>query len=167
MNGTASLRALTVAALQDARRLVRHDDESATFTVLAERPEAESVLGVVFEHSSSVVFYYPWEIDVPEERMPALLEFVARANVELATSAFELNLGRRDLALRAGVELGERYADFPRDLLQALLVNALDEVELSARLHDEAVAAVVGGASPRDGMAMVTEAWSRPVRQEL
>lgn len=164
---TPSLRALAVAALQAEGRLVRHDDEAATFTVLADRPGAEDVLGVVFEHSQSVVLYYPWEIDVPDERMPAMLEFIARANVELATSALELNVGRHELALRAGVEIGDGYAEIPRDVLALLVVNVLDEVELSADLHDAAVAAVVSGTSPRDAMAMVTEAWSRPLRQPL
>jgi len=151
-----SLLAITVDALESRGRVVDTNWDAETFTVRPLRSGVETTLGVVFNFSGSIVFYYVWEDDLPGERMPALVEFVTRANEKLVTSAFELALGRRDLSLRAGVELGEDFASLDRDAVTTLLLNALDECERAAYAHLDAVAALLAGASPLDALQKVT-----------
>ncbi|MCL2781855.1 MAG: YbjN domain-containing protein [Actinomycetia bacterium] len=149
------LLAIAVAALQSRGRVVDTNWDAQTFTVRALRPDVETTLGVVFNFTGSIVFYYVWEDDLPDERMAALAEFVLRANEKLTTSAFELSLGRRDLALRAGVAFGEDYLDLDRGAVTALLVNALEECERAAYAHRGAVAAVLAGTSPAESLTKV------------
>lgn len=155
----APLVALAIQALQDHGRLVRHEEDRPTFSVMAAPGDLGPVLGVTFEHSGSVVCYFPWEIDVPAEVVPAMLEFVARANTGLTTSALEFDLGARSLSLRAGVEFGERVAEFSPESRQVLLGNVLDEVLLSARMHNAAVRALCSGTPAVEAIELVTQSW--------
>ena len=145
MTDGPSLLDRTVQALQDAGRLVRTDWDVETFDVLPEEDGAEPTAGVVLSATKSVVFYAVWPDPVPPERHADVVGYVVRANVDLATSAFEFDPRTGVLSVRAGIEFGSLAATLASEDLRGLLSNALDEVERAAEEHRPAVASLIGG----------------------
>ena len=150
----------TVAALQAHGRVLTVNWGQETFDIEPphddiQRGDVQPTLGVVLNHSNSVVFYYVWEIDIDEQMAPRFAEFTARANEDLYTSALELNIDGGSLMLRAGIEFGDLAGALSPEHFTGLLVNALDECERAAYLHLDAVASLAGGASPLDALAKV------------
>lgn len=143
MTDGPSLLDRTVQALQDAGRLVQTDWDVETFDVLAEDEGGEPTAGVVLSASKSVVFYAVWPDAVPTERREDVISYAMQANTDLATSAFEIDPATGVLALRAGIEFGALASTIGGSDLQALLVNALDEVERAAAEHRPAIAALL------------------------
>lgn len=144
-----------VAALQAHGRVLTVNWGQETFDVAPERRGVQPTLGVVLNHSNSVVFYYVWEIDIAEQRIADFAEFTVRANEDLYTSAFELNVNGGSLMLRAGIEFGELAGELNPEHFTGLLVNALDECERAAYLHLDAVGALAAGSTPLDALTKV------------
>ena len=140
MTDGPSLLDRTVQALQDAGRLVRTDWNLETFDVLPEEDDAEPTAGVVLSATKSVVFYAVWPEPVPPQRREDVAAYAVQANTHLATAAFEFNPATGVLAVRAGIEFGPLAATLASGDLQALLVNALDEVERVAEEHRPRIA---------------------------
>ncbi|AZI58019.1 hypothetical protein EH165_07555 [Nakamurella antarctica] len=138
-----SLLERTVASLQNDGRLVKTDWDLETFDVLATRDGAENVLGVAKPSTGTVVFYYVWPKVIAHEYVSLMLEFVARANCDLYTSAFEFDPDSGIVSVRAGAEIGNDSVN--RDAESAFLINALDEVERAGALYDSVVRAVGSG----------------------
>lgn len=149
----AGLLAGTVAALQASGRMVQTDWIAGNFEVLPLVEGTEATVGIIRESAQSVIFYQVWPETVREEQLPAMVEFVVRANVDLIISCFELNPDSGILAVRGGLSLaGLQIVDEPwsADVCQ-LLINALDNVEKVADRYSAAVSALAGGESDAIG----------------
>ncbi|WP_448071465.1 hypothetical protein [Georgenia yuyongxinii] len=128
-DGASDLLRRTLTALLDEGRDLEVDWDLETFDIGADGGPEDLVMGVVLSLSRSVVFYAVRPDYVPAAARGVLADAITRANTMLSTSAFELDLDTGNLAVRAGLEIGD--VELPAAAFQELLVNALDEVERS------------------------------------
>jgi hypothetical protein len=115
------------------------DLENVTF-----EDDGRPTVGVVMTHFDAVVFYSVWPEQVPDDRLVATAEFVTRANTDLYTSAFELDLDKQIISVRSAVAGGplDGLADVT---VGHILQRALDDARQTAARHHSALAAVMLG----------------------
>lgn len=141
-------------------REVEVDPSTSTLAVESDLPAEPRLLVLVRQETRAVTFYAVHPREVPAERVAEVAELVVRATASELTVAVELDLDRRTVSARAGLELLGTELD-GADLEQLLAVLVI-EVESVARCYGPAVDAVVAGELSPAGAA----AAARSARQE-
>jgi hypothetical protein len=152
----ASLYERAAAALH---AVGRDPDLDATAETIRFVDDGRVTLGVVLNHSRAVVFHSVWPEQVPTEALVRISEFVLRANTDLYTSAFELDLDKRILSVRSALDcsaLEDVDVDVDEKVFGALLAAAADEVRRVARTHHDALAGIIAGGDAVEALAART-----------
>lgn len=105
------------------------------------------------DEADRFVFYSLSPVDIPEDRRPAVAEFLHRANHGLVSAAFEMDVDSGEVQLRSGIELFDMPLDLRRDarLLQFLVADlSAANVATFDRYLPGLVGLVIGEPEPRD-----------------
>lgn len=107
------------------------------------------VVTQVRESERQLMVYSLCPLSVPAARVPAMGEFVARANFGLVLGNFELDWDAGDLRYKTSLDVGE--GDVDEQLLRPLVYANV----LMMDHYLSGVAAVIGGSNPADAIAHI------------
>jgi hypothetical protein len=102
------------------------------------------------EEQEQFVFYSVCPVNTPEDKLPAIAEFVTRANYGLVIGNFELDLEDGEIRYKTSI-------DVEGDSLSAALIKNL--VYTNIRMMDKylpgIMSTIYGGVSPKEAIAQV------------
>jgi len=104
------------------------------------------------ERERQVIFYSTLKDPVPRDRMPQLLEFVARANDGLAIGNFEIDVDHGELRFKTSVDLNNA------ELSEGLLGGLTSVNVATINVYLPGIRAVADGMPPAEAIAMVESA---------
>ncbi len=106
----------------------------------------------VREEEQQFIFYSVCPIKVPEEKRPAVAEFVTRANYDLMMGNFEMGYETGELRFKTAIDLG-------RDQIDQALINQLvfGNVLLMDRYLPGIMNILQGNTSPEGAIAQIEQ----------
>lgn len=134
---------LVAEALASAGRDLEIDASLNAIDIASDDPAISNVLAVVRPITRGVTFFVVHPSLVPPTRMDVVGAFVLRLSSDLLDATLEVDLSSGSIAYRMPVLLGELEIDV--DDLGALLIAAVEAVEVSAARYRDTVDAVVAG----------------------
>lgn len=124
-------------------REVEVDSEARALAVESELADGARLLVIVRPVTQGLTIYAVHPTRVPEDKLLDVAEFVARANGNEFTVAFELDFTNRTVSARAGLELADvELSQLDAEAMLAVLVAELESV---ARAYGPVIDGVVEG----------------------